>query len=208
MDSAIPAVLPLEGGSKVSSHHKPSSVSNLNEEAHKYPDYHVQPRSSSPQRGRLLGIPEYHAPRLNIAGRSYSYEEKYPPDAPLAEADEDVRVWKVYLDEADVFDHDMIRGFRDTTDSLLVFVSIMISNILHNEAQQCRRRSSLLLDKAGSESPELSLGSFWIEEEKALEDALNIFDAVSWLHSISTNPSVQLIAAVSLASLISGPTTH
>lgn len=33
------------------------------------------------------------------------------------------RVWRVYLDEADRFDDEIMEGFRDTTDVLLVFVS-------------------------------------------------------------------------------------
>ena len=32
-------------------------------------------------------------------------------------------MWKVYLDEAEAFDDDMLRGLRDTLDALLVFVS-------------------------------------------------------------------------------------
>lgn len=56
-------------------------------------------------------------------GRSYNYEEKYAPDALGEETSENARVWKVYLDEAENYDDEMLRGFRDTIDSLLVFVS-------------------------------------------------------------------------------------
>lgn len=38
-------------------------------------------------------------------------------------------MFKVYLDEAEIFDDDMIRGFRETIDSLLVFVSIAIPTV-------------------------------------------------------------------------------
>ena len=61
----------------------------------------------------------------NTGGRSYNYEEKYGPDPLGDEIKENARVWKVYLDEAESYDDEMLRGFRDTIDSLLVFVSIV-----------------------------------------------------------------------------------
>ncbi|KAJ4463917.1 hypothetical protein C8J55DRAFT_538967 [Lentinula edodes] len=57
-------------------------------------------------------------------GRSYNYEEKYAPDALGEETSENARVWKVYLDEAENYDDEMLRGFRDTIDSLLVFAAL------------------------------------------------------------------------------------
>ncbi|KAH8823258.1 hypothetical protein DL96DRAFT_1469187, partial [Flagelloscypha sp. PMI_526] len=61
---------------------------------------------------------------IYLDARSYNYEEKYPEDPPGKEADNDARVWKVYLDEAEVYDEDMIRGFKDTVDSSLIFASL------------------------------------------------------------------------------------
>ncbi|KAH8825787.1 hypothetical protein DL96DRAFT_1609881, partial [Flagelloscypha sp. PMI_526] len=58
------------------------------------------------------------------SGKSYNYEEKYPEDAPGQELGEDARVFKVYNDLAEEYDRDMIRGFRDTLDSLLIFASL------------------------------------------------------------------------------------
>ncbi|KAJ3853403.1 hypothetical protein EV368DRAFT_26802, partial [Lentinula lateritia] len=53
-----------------------------------------------------------------------NYEEKYA-DEPLGEElKENSRVFKVYLDEAESFDDDMMRGFRETIDSLLVFAAL------------------------------------------------------------------------------------
>ncbi|KAH8797995.1 hypothetical protein DL96DRAFT_1446695, partial [Flagelloscypha sp. PMI_526] len=53
-----------------------------------------------------------------------NYEEKYPEDAPGDELGADARVFKVYNDEAEKYDADMIRGFRDSLDGLLVFASL------------------------------------------------------------------------------------
>ncbi|KAH8823661.1 hypothetical protein DL96DRAFT_234353 [Flagelloscypha sp. PMI_526] len=58
------------------------------------------------------------------SGKSYNYEEKYPEDAPEQELGEDARVFKVYNDLAEEYDRDMVRGFRDTLDSLLIFASL------------------------------------------------------------------------------------
>ena len=50
------------------------------------------------------------------------YREIYPDDPYGAEAGQNARVWRVYLDETEQFDNDMIQGFRDTLDVHLVFV--------------------------------------------------------------------------------------
>lgn len=51
------------------------------------------------------------------------YEAKYEPDAWGEEAGPNARIWRVYLDEAEAYDHEMVEQWRDTVDSLLVFVS-------------------------------------------------------------------------------------
>ncbi|KAH8817670.1 hypothetical protein DL96DRAFT_1443904, partial [Flagelloscypha sp. PMI_526] len=54
----------------------------------------------------------------------FNYEQKYPPDPLGEEAQDEARVWSTYLDEAESHDHDMIQGFRDTIDSLLVLAGL------------------------------------------------------------------------------------
>lgn len=67
--------------------------------------------------------------KFETGGRTFNYEEKYA-DEPLGEElKENSRVFKVYLDEAESFDDDMMRGFRETIDSLLVFVSISLTQL-------------------------------------------------------------------------------
>ncbi|KAH8810181.1 hypothetical protein DL96DRAFT_1417068, partial [Flagelloscypha sp. PMI_526] len=56
--------------------------------------------------------------------RNYDYGDRYGPDQPGKEADRDARVFKIYLDEAESYDEDMIRGFRDTADSTLMFATL------------------------------------------------------------------------------------
>ncbi|KAJ7595614.1 hypothetical protein C8J56DRAFT_716320, partial [Mycena floridula] len=52
------------------------------------------------------------------------YEEKYAPDPRGHEVKPNARVWKVYLDESESYDDDMLRSFRDTIDALLVFAAL------------------------------------------------------------------------------------
>ncbi|KAG6879492.1 hypothetical protein C0992_002102 [Termitomyces sp. T32_za158] len=57
-------------------------------------------------------------------GRNYDYTKIYSPDKPGEEAKENARVWNVYLDEAENYDMDMIQGFRNIIDGLLVFAAL------------------------------------------------------------------------------------
>ncbi|KAG6901207.1 hypothetical protein C0995_015400 [Termitomyces sp. Mi166 len=60
----------------------------------------------------------------NIGGRNYDYTKIYSPDKQGEEAKENARVWNVYLDEAENYDADMIQGFRNIIDGLLVFAAL------------------------------------------------------------------------------------
>ena len=83
--------------------------------------------------------------KQNTGGRSYNYEEKYAPDPLGDEIKENARVWKVYLDESESYDDEMLQGFRDTIDSLLVFVSIVSPFKLDSILTLTRLPSSLEL---------------------------------------------------------------
>lgn len=54
------------------------------------------------------------------------YEQKYPADAYGEEMGPSARVWRMYLDEAQKADTELVEGWRDTTDVLLVFVSRIV----------------------------------------------------------------------------------
>ncbi|KAH8824875.1 hypothetical protein DL96DRAFT_1697462 [Flagelloscypha sp. PMI_526] len=73
---------------------------------------------------KIFGIPKHHSDSQHPGGRSYDYTQKYLPDELGKEADHEARIWKVYLDEAESYDEDMVRGFRDTIDSLLVLAGL------------------------------------------------------------------------------------
>ncbi|TFK99862.1 hypothetical protein BDV98DRAFT_509661, partial [Pterulicium gracile] len=58
------------------------------------------------------------------AANPFDYEKKYPEDAYGKEFDDDARVWKVYMDEAKLFDVELTDGWKDTVDVLLVFAGL------------------------------------------------------------------------------------
>ncbi len=53
------------------------------------------------------------------------YEQKYPPDPIYEEAQPNSRVWRMCLDEFQIFDSDLAEDARDTVDVLLVFVRVI-----------------------------------------------------------------------------------
>ncbi|KAH8822285.1 hypothetical protein DL96DRAFT_1819811 [Flagelloscypha sp. PMI_526] len=72
---------------------------------------------------RLFGLPPNQLG--SSAKRNFDYDFKYPnEDSPGEEGSENARVWMIYNDEAELFDDDMLHGFRDTLDSLLVFAAL------------------------------------------------------------------------------------
>ncbi|KAH8822281.1 hypothetical protein DL96DRAFT_1819808 [Flagelloscypha sp. PMI_526] len=72
---------------------------------------------------KVFGLPPYQPGGSGI--RNFDYDSKYPnEDPPGEEASENARVWRIYNDEAELFDDDMLHGFRDTLDSLLVFAAL------------------------------------------------------------------------------------
>ncbi|TRM67314.1 hypothetical protein BD626DRAFT_564286 [Schizophyllum amplum] len=54
----------------------------------------------------------------------YDYEQKYEEDAYGEELNPNARFWRVLLDEGQVYDTEMIEGWRDTLDVLLVFAGL------------------------------------------------------------------------------------
>ncbi|KAJ7595697.1 hypothetical protein C8J56DRAFT_387229 [Mycena floridula] len=79
-----------------------------------------QPRGEPDK--KMLGITQFQS--SYSGNRTYDYEEKYAPDPKGHQFKPNARVWKVYLDESESYDEDMLRSFRDTIDALLVFAAL------------------------------------------------------------------------------------
>ncbi|KAH8824101.1 ankyrin repeat-containing domain protein [Flagelloscypha sp. PMI_526] len=56
--------------------------------------------------------------------RNDDYDQKYDPDRPGEETSHNARIWKIYTDEADVYDVDMLARLRMLLDSILVFAAL------------------------------------------------------------------------------------
>ncbi|KAF5333032.1 hypothetical protein D9758_017227 [Tetrapyrgos nigripes] len=90
-----------------------------------------------------------------LGTRDYNYTHKYQADKFGKEARENARVWKFYLDEAETFDDEMLKGFRDTLDALLVFValfsavvtSFVISTVVNLQPDYAKITASLMLEQ-------------------------------------------------------------
>ena len=57
----------------------------------------------------------------------FDFEEKYPLDPIYEEMGPNARVWRVNLDECEVYDNDMVTEARDGLDLLLVFVRLQLT---------------------------------------------------------------------------------
>ncbi len=55
----------------------------------------------------------------------FDYEQKFPEDKRYEELGPAARVWRTYLEECAAFDVEMVEGWRDGLDVLLVFVSVL-----------------------------------------------------------------------------------
>jgi hypothetical protein len=62
---------------------------------------------------------------LQCLSDSPDYELKYEPDELFHEIESDARIWKVYNDEADFLDREMLEGAEDSLDILLIFVCLL-----------------------------------------------------------------------------------
>ncbi|KAG6910321.1 hypothetical protein DXG01_011389 [Tephrocybe rancida] len=56
--------------------------------------------------------------------RNYDYTFKYSRDKQGEAHKENVRVWNVYLNEAEIYEAEMVQGFRNIIDGLLVFAAL------------------------------------------------------------------------------------
>jgi hypothetical protein len=87
--------------------------------------------------------------RSSVANNLGDYYQIYPEDEYDEEFKGDnARVWRVYNDEADRIDAEMVAGWRGTLDTLLIFVRIDFLMMYHCEADDIlgwsllRRRSN------------------------------------------------------------------
>ncbi|KAK0238845.1 hypothetical protein EDD85DRAFT_522024 [Armillaria nabsnona] len=73
-------------------------------------------------RRKTMGI---HRPEYVVRGSDpFDYEQKFPEDKRYKEMGPLARVWRTYLEECGPFDLEMVEGWRDALDVLLVFAGL------------------------------------------------------------------------------------
>ncbi|PBK99434.1 hypothetical protein ARMGADRAFT_1043656 [Armillaria gallica] len=74
---------------------------------------------------RMTAIQE-HLTTITSLNRSdpFDYEQKFPEDKRYEELGPMARVWRTYLEECGPFDLEMVEGWRDALDVLLVFAGL------------------------------------------------------------------------------------
>ncbi|KAL1690006.1 hypothetical protein GGG16DRAFT_56631 [Schizophyllum commune] len=75
------------------------------------------------ERRSFFGMKQSVLPQAKAAN-PFDYEQKYDEDEYCKEMAPNARFWRVYLDEAHIYDAEMIEGWRDTLDVLLVFAGL------------------------------------------------------------------------------------
>jgi hypothetical protein len=78
----------------------------------------------------------------SVANNLGDYYQIYPEDEYNEEMENNARVWRVYNDEADRIDAEMVAGWRGTLDTLLIFVRIDTPGMNHCETDNPRLVSS------------------------------------------------------------------
>lgn len=66
-----------------------------------------------------------------------------PPDPRGEEAGPEARIWRVYLDEAEAHDREMLDQWKDTIEVLLVFVSTAFVCLFRNTAESSTSQAGL-----------------------------------------------------------------
>ncbi|KAI5884868.1 uncharacterized protein SCHCODRAFT_02594751 [Schizophyllum commune H4-8] len=81
-------------------------------------------RAGAPEdRRSFFGMKQSVLPQARAAN-PFDYEQKYDEDEYCKEMAPNARFWRVYLDEGHIYDTEMIEGWRDTLDVLLVFAGL------------------------------------------------------------------------------------
>ncbi|SJL11096.1 uncharacterized protein ARMOST_14499 [Armillaria ostoyae] len=92
--------------------------------------------------------------KQNLTGNQgndpFDYEQKLPEDKQYEEFGPAARVWRTYLEECALFDHEMVEGWKDGLDVLLVFAGLFSAVVTTFVVQTSQ---SLQLDYAWVTAP-------------------------------------------------------
>uniref|UniRef100_D8PUG2 DUF6535 domain-containing protein n=1 Tax=Schizophyllum commune (strain H4-8 / FGSC 9210) TaxID=578458 RepID=D8PUG2_SCHCM len=119
------------------------------------------------------------------AVNAYDYEQKYEADEYGEELGPHARFWRVLLDEARVYDHDMVEGWRDTLDVLLVFRAWASGGSINDVPP-----STITLDSVTSTRFDYWCNTLWyISLALSLSTALMAVLVKQWIQAYHSNVS-------------------
>ncbi|KAF9007765.1 hypothetical protein BDZ89DRAFT_1168404 [Hymenopellis radicata] len=126
--------------------------------------------SASSTAKTLLGLGPPSPPQsgnvTEIANDPFDYEQKYAPDEEFKEMSPNARAFRVYVDESAKYDREMVNGWREGLDMLLVFAALFSAVVTTFVTQNCQ---ALRVDNSEVAN---SLMSEMIGVQRAILDAL------------------------------------
>ncbi|KAJ3804208.1 hypothetical protein F5876DRAFT_70826 [Lentinula aff. lateritia] len=155
------------------------------EQGHAYLSAHMDETTKYNSASSVIGmIPTNHS--QYSGGRSWNYEAKYAADPLGKEMSDNAQVFKVYLDEAESHDDDIMGGFKETIDSLLIFVQLLRA-AGNSTAISAVPKSSVDLGNASVDTHDLWInGLFLASLSLALVTALLSVLVKQWLQAYSS----------------------
>ncbi|KAL1666335.1 hypothetical protein GGF50DRAFT_113314 [Schizophyllum commune] len=178
--------------------------------------------ASSPgaTRRNVFGIRQ--KPRHQRPANLHDYEEKYDEDAYGEELGPNARFWHVLLDEGRVYDADMVEGWRDTLDVLLVFAGLFSSVVTTFVVQSSQalqtdyaQISATLLSEMiaiqrawANGSPVGDVPRSHISLDAISASKLDYWCNGLWYMSLALSLSVALMAVLAYQSHVSGTPRH
>ncbi|KAF8903208.1 hypothetical protein CPB85DRAFT_1541620, partial [Mucidula mucida] len=73
-----------------------------------------------------------------VANDSFDYKQKYPPDEEFEEMSPKARAFKVYVDESAKMDFELVNGWREGLDMLLIFAALFSAVVTTFIVQTCQ----------------------------------------------------------------------
>ena len=67
--------------------------------------------------------------KIYVGSAWKNYDEIYAENEHMKEMDDEARVWRVYNDESERIDFEIVEGWTSTLDTLFIFVSSTVSSV-------------------------------------------------------------------------------
>ncbi|KAK0237116.1 hypothetical protein EDD85DRAFT_1023829 [Armillaria nabsnona] len=182
------------------------SPEGVNRSDNEQPEVENSTHYSSRRRKSTRGLMGMRKREYVVKGNDpFDYEQKFPEDKQYEELGPTARVWRTYLEECTAFDIEMVEGWRDGLDVLLVFAglfSAVTASLLFEliDVQRAAANGSLVNDVPRSgltpfsefhptTSDSLVNGLWFTSLSFSLTTALFAVLTKQWIHQYMSVPS-------------------